>query len=147
MKWRKECWLDLGISLNTNSHFGQWVTIQLVHHHFHLTQAGGIIEVGADQSTDTATLTQIRDHLRTISHEFAKGVFTSPVSTHAEVPPGVGVMGERKTRISYTYKETTSGGQVIIATKDKTARTAVHEFLKYQIHEHATGDPLTTVKN
>ncbi len=117
-----------------------------VSHHFHLTPAGGIIEVSAKQNGDEETRKLIRDHLRTISREFADGVFTGPIATHAEVPPGVPVMRQRKTRIAYAYEETPDGARVIISTKDRTARTSVHDFLKYQIREHATGDPLSVQK-
>ena len=117
-----------------------------VSHHFHLTPTGGIIDVSVNQNADAETRKQIRDHLRTISQEFAEGVFTSPVATHAEVPPGVSVMRDRKARITYAYEETPAGARVIISTTDRTARTSVHQFLKYQIREHATGDPLSVQK-
>ena len=117
-----------------------------VTHHFHLTRAGGSIEVGVNQSVDEGTRQQIRDHLKTISREFADGVFTGPTATHAEEPPGVPVMRERKARIAYAYEETPDGARVVITTTDRTARAAVHDFLKYQIREHATGDPLSVQK-
>jgi hypothetical protein len=113
-------------------------------HHFHLTNSGGEIEVS---SADEVTRGQIRAHLRTIAQEFATGVFTSPVTTHAEVPPGVPMMQERKARIKYSYEETSSGALVRIETKDKAARNAAHEFLKYQIREHSTGDPIAVRKS
>jgi predicted Zn-dependent protease len=117
-----------------------------VSHHFHLTRAGGSIEVGVKQNADEVSLKQIRDHLRTISQEFADGVFTSPIATHAEVPPGVSVLRQRKARITYAYEETPGGARVIVSTTDRTSRTAVHDFLKYQIREHATGDPVSVQK-
>lgn len=114
-----------------------------VTHHFLLTRTGGSIEVAVNQTTDDVTRRQIRDHLKTISREFADGVFTSPTATHAEIPPGVPVMRERKSRIAYTYEETPTGARVVITTTDRKALSALHDFLKYQIREHATGDPLT----
>ena len=117
-----------------------------VSHHFHLTQTGGSIEVSVNQSADADSRKQIRDHLRTISREFADGIFTSSIATHAEVPPGVAVMRERSLRIKYTYEETPDGARITIGTADRAARTAVHDFLKYQIREHATGDPLPAKK-
>lgn len=117
-----------------------------VSHHFRLTRTGGSIEVGVNQSGDELTRKQIRDHLRTISQEFADGIFTNPIATHAEAPPGVPVLRERKARIAYAYEETHGGARVNISTTDRTARTAVHDFLKYQIREHATGDPVSVQK-
>ena len=114
-----------------------------VTHHFLLTRTGGRIEVNANQNSDEATRKLVRDHLRTIAQQFTSGIFTSPTTTHAEVPPGVPVMTERKAAIGYAYQETPQGGRVVITTADRTARKAVHDFLKYQIREHATGDPVT----
>jgi hypothetical protein len=117
-----------------------------VSHHFHLTRTGGSIEVGVNQDADEVTLKQIRNHLKTISQEFRDGIFTSPIATHGEVPPGVSVLRERKARITYSYKETPDGARVIISTTDRTARASLHDFLKYQIREHATGDPVSVQK-
>jgi hypothetical protein len=117
-----------------------------VSHHFHLTPSGGAIEVTVNQTADAGSRKQIRDHLKTVSQEFADGVFTSPIVTHAEVPPGVPVMRERKSRIKYAYEETPDGARVIIATTDRAAKTAVHNFLRYQIREHATGDSISIQK-
>jgi hypothetical protein len=117
-----------------------------VRHHFHLTASGGSIEVGVNAKDDAESLAQIRHHLQEIARQFAEGVFTSPIATHAETPPGVPVLRERKARIHYQYQETPEGARVTIDTKDRTARNAVHEFLKYQIREHATGDPLSVQK-
>ena len=41
------------------------------------------------------------------------------------------------------YVETAKGGRVDIVTSDPAALAAVHQFLKFQIAEHKTGDPLT----
>ncbi len=112
-----------------------------VTHHFILTETGGRIEVSVKQDADDATRRQIREHLKTISRDFAAGVFTSPAATHGEVPPGVPVMRDLKSRIAYTYEETPAGARVVIATSNRSARSAIHDFLKYQIREHATGDP------
>jgi hypothetical protein len=66
---------------------------------------------------------------------------------HAETPPGVEVMRKLKTEITYRYKETDRGAMVQISTKNPDALNAVHEFLRYQIKEHMTGDPLDVKSN
>ena len=48
-----------------------------------------------------------------------------------------------KEQIVYRYTETPKGGRVDITTTDPAALTAVHDFLKYQITEHQTGDAKT----
>lgn len=111
-------------------------------HHFRLTESGGVIEVQAKDAADRATRDQIRKHLKGIAEEFSNGVFDKPVATHAEVPPGVAEMQRLKGAISYAFEETSTGARVRIRTTDARAVRAVHEFLRYQIKEHATGEPM-----
>ena len=115
-------------------------------HHFRLTATGGAVEVGANDAADLVTRDQIRAHLKTIAAQFADGVFEKPEQTHAETPPGVTTMQARKASIGYAYEEMPNGGRVRITTSDAAALAAVHDFLRYQIREHATGDPLTIQK-
>jgi hypothetical protein len=55
--------------------------------------------------------------------------------------PGTKTMAERKAAIRFQYTETDKGGRVNIVTSDPEALAAVHQFLKFQIAEHKTGDP------
>jgi hypothetical protein len=112
-------------------------------HHFLLTADGGIIEVGVSEPADVANRDAIRSHLKDIAGEFARGDFTRPFATHNEVPPGVKTMQQRVGSITFGYEDTASGGRVVIRTADRRARMAIHEFLRYQIREHATADPLS----
>jgi hypothetical protein len=82
-------------------------------------------------------------HLQEISAEFAAGQFGKPFMTHGEAPAGVRVMEQRKHQIAYTFEAIPDGGRVVITTSDRRAKSAVHEFLRYQIREHQTGDPKT----
>ena len=115
-------------------------------HHFTLTPKGGTIAVTANDPSDTATRDHIRTHLEEIATSFAKGDFEKPLMTHGEMPPGVTEMQRAKTDITYSYEQTDKGGIVHIVTSTDRAAKGVHEFLRYQIREHATGDPLTVQK-
>jgi hypothetical protein len=110
-------------------------------HHFLLATNGGSIEVGVKDASDAESRTRVRAHLKDIAAEFAGGDFGKPFATHADVVPGVRTMQERRASIAYAYEDTTEGGRVRISTSDGEAREAVHAFLRYQIREHATGDP------
>ncbi len=112
-------------------------------HHFNLTADGGSIAVEANDSSDRASLDQIRVHLKEIAIAFGQGDFQRPFMTHSEVPPGVPVMQRLKTEIAYTFEESARGGIVRISTANAEARVALHAFLTYQIKEHATGDPVS----
>ena len=111
-------------------------------HHFRLSPAGGSIEVTVKDQADTATIAAVRAHLRSIAGEFAAGDFGKPFATHAEVAPGVAEMQRSKQIIAYRYEDLPQGGAVRIDTQDPRARDAVHAFLRYQITEHRTGDPV-----
>jgi hypothetical protein len=112
-------------------------------HHFLLTAEGGAIDVSVKQAADSTNLDAIRSHLKQIAVEFAHGDFAKPFATHGEVPPGVKTMQQRLRVITFRYEDTVDGGRVLIQTADRKAKIAVQEFLRYQIREHSTGDPLS----
>jgi hypothetical protein len=112
-------------------------------HHFTLTANGGAIAVTAKDAVDQTTRDQIQSHLQEIARSFAQGDFQKPLMTHGEMPPGVATMQRLKAAITYTFEATEHGGVVRIATSNADARDAIHDFLRYQIREHATGDPVT----
>lgn len=111
-------------------------------HHFYLTKTGGVIQVEANDEKDTASRDQIRQHLGHIAVMFAEGNFDIPMFVHDQAPPGVADMQRLKSAISYRYEETPRGGRVSISTEDAQAVAAVQSFLRFQITEHKTGDPL-----
>jgi hypothetical protein len=111
-------------------------------HHFFLTSDGGSIEVTAKVAADTASRDQIRIHLAHIREMFAAGDFSVPMFVHDTVPPGVSTMKRRAGAIRYSEEEIAGGGRVRISTTDADARDAIHDFLRFQIQEHRTGDPV-----
>ena len=111
-------------------------------HHFTLTKTGGTIQVTANVSSDSASRDHIRMHLQHIAKAFSAGDFTDPHEVHAEDPPGIPVMKDRKDKISYQFESVAKGGRVVITTVDTKAVEAVHDYLRYQIREHKTGDSI-----
>jgi hypothetical protein len=111
-------------------------------HHFRLTPRGGVIEVTANVESDAASRDAIREHLSHIAVLFAGGDFEAPMLIHDRVPPGVPVLKAKGKAIGWTYVESPQGGQVLIVTEDPEARAAIHEFLRFQIEDHQTGDTL-----
>lgn len=114
-------------------------------HHFMLHADGGTIEVTANDAADKESRDQIRQHLGHIARMFADGNFKAPMLIHDQVPPGVPVMQRLKAQIKYDYQETERGARVVITTTNPDALAAVHDFLRFQIKDHETGDP-TEVK-
>ncbi|MBZ5655124.1 MAG: hypothetical protein LAO56_07570 [Acidobacteriia bacterium] len=109
-------------------------------HHFRLFKDGGAIEVQANDPADKASRDEIRTHLSHIAEMFAAGNLNIPMFIHDTTPPGAPVMEKRHDLIHYKFQETEAGARVRIRTADKAALDAVHEFLRFQIAEHHTGD-------
>jgi hypothetical protein len=111
-------------------------------HHFLLASDGGAIQVEANDAKDTDSRDQIRGHLHHITMMFSEGNFQVPMLVHEKTPPGSEVMKKLKGEITYTFKETDRGAVIQISTGNAEALQAIHEFLRFQIKEHMTGDPL-----
>jgi hypothetical protein len=73
---------------------------------------------------------------------FGNGDFTAPMFVHDGIPPGVTTMKLLKAKIRYKYEEISSGGRVRIESSDPVALAAIHDFLRFQITDHQTGDTL-----
>jgi hypothetical protein len=111
-------------------------------HHFRLTSDGGAIEVTANDPNDKTNTAAIRSHLLHIVGMFGNGEFSTPMFIHDGVPPGATTMKLMKSAIHYTYQEMLSGGRVRIQSSDAIAVAAIHDFLRFQITDHQTGDSL-----
>ena len=116
-------------------------------HHFLLYEDGGAIDVSVKDRTDTKNRDAIRSHLPHIAMMFGQGDFNVPMLVHeTKDVPGSRELGQLKSKLRYNYVETPGGGRVNIVTTDPDALVALHTFLKYQIAEHKTGDPVAPTK-
>ena len=111
-------------------------------HHFVLAGDGGKIQVTANSATDRATIDQVRSHLSHIARAFRAGDFAIPMLVHGQNPDGVPTMQRLKSQISYAYEGRPDGAVVVIRSRNPEAVAAVQDFLRFQIREHKTGDPL-----
>jgi len=116
-------------------------------HHFRMTPDGGSIEATANDASDKASTEAIRSHLSHVAIMFGDGDFSMPMFIHDGVPPGVTTMKLLKAKIHYKYEEISSGGRVRIESSDPVALAAIHDFLRFQISEHQTGDTLVIADN
>ena len=111
-------------------------------HHFALTREGGRIQVTANAADDHVTIGQVRSHLKRIVKAFKAGDFAIPTLVHDQTPPGVPAMRRLKSEISYAYEAQPDGAAVAIRSQNPEAVKAVQAFLRFQIREHKTGDPV-----
>ena len=116
-------------------------------HHFLLFEDGGAIDISVKDAADAANRDAIRAHLPHIAQMFGAGNFETPMVVHeTKVVPGAAVLAAKKSTVKYQYVDTPRGGRVDIVTTDADALAALHEFLRFQIADHKTGDPLTPRK-
>ena len=113
-------------------------------HHFILTRDGGRIEVTARDAKDAASVKQVREHLQHIAVVFGQGDFALPGLVHdTRTVPGVDAMKRQAAALTFKFEEIANGAHVRIVGATPEAIAAVHEFLRFQITDHKTGDPLT----
>jgi hypothetical protein len=110
-------------------------------HHFLLKSDGGAIQVEVKDAADAENLKRVRRHLAHVARMFAAGDFDTPMLVHARTVPGTPEMSRLRSEIAYAFEETERGGRVLINAKSAEALAAVHQFLRFQIEDHRTGDP------
>ena len=116
-------------------------------HHFYLYRDGGAIDIAVKDASDSTNRDAIRAHLPHLAVMFGEGRFDAPMLIHDSANvPGTAVLRERSKALRYSYVETVDGGRVDIMTTDSAALAALHDFLRFQIVEHQTKDPLTVTK-
>jgi hypothetical protein len=109
-------------------------------HHFELRYEGGAIDVRANDVRDTESRNQIRTHFRHIARMFAEGNFNAPMLVHGVAVPGTATMTRLKNQLHWKLRETARGARITVTADNKESLDAVHEFLRFQIDDHKTGD-------
>jgi hypothetical protein len=109
-------------------------------HHFELHYDGGVIDVRANDVKDTESRDQIRGHFHHVAQMFSDGNFNAPMLVHSTAVPGTETMSRLKEQIHWDMQETPRGARIVITADNKPALDAVHEFLRFQINDHKTGD-------
>jgi hypothetical protein len=71
---------------------------------------------------------------------FADGNFNAPMLVHGVAVPGTAVMTRLKDQLHWNLAETPRGARISVTADNKEALDAVHEFLRFQIKDHETGD-------
>jgi hypothetical protein len=115
-------------------------------HRFRLHPDGGAIDIAVKDGADLVNRDAIRSHLPHIAEMFGEGNFEAPMLIHDTQVPGTARMAELKSRIRFVYVETPRGGRLDIFTSDASALAAVHEFMRFQIADHRTGDSTAVTK-
>jgi hypothetical protein len=131
-----------GVQQRGEAHQGMGFSQTKTSHHVILTPSGGYIQVTAKDPKDRGNIEQIQTHFTHIAELFAQGDFAIPQFVHDNNPPGVKTMKALKNEISYSAANLDDGAKLTITSHSPQAISAIHEFLRFQIKDHRTGDPL-----
>jgi hypothetical protein len=112
---------DAHSQMNERGEKGMGFSQSATTHHLFLKADGGVIQMEANDSTNTASRDEIRLHLGHIARAFQSGDFNIPMFVHDTVPPGVPEMKRLQKDIRYTFEESANGGHVIISSTNKDA--------------------------
>jgi hypothetical protein len=138
--------------------------------HFNLYTDGAAIDLSVVDPTDDVTRHDVQMHMQRLAVALMEGDFAAVRSAHAPSAqhanlhvltpnghtatgdastffvPGVATLTRLARSLKYVYVETPEGGRVNVTTTSAEALAALHEFLRFQISQHATGDPATVTK-
>ena len=109
-------------------------------HSFKLFADGGAIELRANDPADSESIEAVRTHLHEITAQFVAADFSTPAFVHGRPPAGVAAMERLHKDIAFQYQTVDRGGRIRMKTKNPDALAAIHDFLKFQVIEHRTGD-------
>lgn len=110
-------------------------------HHFGLTADGGYIDVRSNDIADVTSREQIQKHLHHIVQMFAAGNFSAPMLVHdPKNVPGTATMTALKDKLHWELADTPRGARLTVVADNQAALDAVHDFLRFQIEDHHTGD-------
>jgi len=112
-------------------------------HHFYLLKNGGAIEISAKDDKDADVIAAIQRHIAVQAKAFEKGNFDTPTLVHEKQPEGVPVIRKLRKEITFEVVPTDAGAALRMLSVNSQARQAIHDFLRFQIEEHKTGDPTT----
>jgi hypothetical protein len=105
-------------------------------HIFKMTVEGGIERVVVREPGASDEIALIQQHLRHEAERFQKGLYTDPAQLHGANMPGIRELVESASQIRVSYSALPDGAEIIFATRDLHALTAVHRWFGAQLSEH-----------
>jgi hypothetical protein len=110
--------------------------------HFYLLKNGGAVELAAKDPADKSTIDAIQKHLESQAKNFEKGNFDVPTTEKGKLPESVNTMKKLRKEITFEVMQMDAGAALRMFSVNTQARQAIQDFLKLQIEEHHTGDPI-----
>ena len=105
-------------------------------HVFTDTATGGVQDVVADDPTDDANISLIREHLQDEAAKFQTGDFSDPEAIHGPDMPGLTTLKDRYDEIAVDLNSTESGAAITYGAEDPALVQAIHDWFKAQTSDH-----------
>jgi hypothetical protein len=114
--------------------------------HYYLVKAGGVIELTAKDPADKSSVAAVQKYLETQKDLFEKGKNEGDAEVHGKVADGVPVLKKLRNEITFFTVKSEEGAVLRMFSTNEQARQAIQDFIKFQINEHKTGDPLVVAE-
>ncbi len=107
-------------------------------HIFEMTESGGVQQVIAKDSSNTAQIALIQQHIQHEAMMFSAGDFSDPMSLHGEEMPGIKELTAGAKQIKIEYAALPDGAQITFTTQDLHLITAIHRWFGAQLSDHGS---------
>jgi len=105
-------------------------------HIFRMTEAGGVQQVVAKDTSDATQIALIQQHLQHEAMQFQAGDFVDPMALHGADMPGLSQLQAGAAKISVIYTPLPDGAQLTYTTSDPQLITALHQWFGAQLSDH-----------
>ncbi len=112
-------------------------TLAATTHIFTKDAQGGVMQVVAKKSSETAQVNLVRKHLQEIRQQFLQGDFSGPSHIHGLDMPGLaGLKAAKPGQIDIAYKDVKGGAELRYKTADSDLVAAMHQWFDAQLSDH-----------
>jgi hypothetical protein len=111
--------------------------------HFYLLKNGGAIELSAKAETDKDTIDAIQRYVAAQAKAYDKGSFDIPTEMNGKPVDGVPVIKKLRKEITFEVVPMDTGAALRMLSVNGPAKQAIQDYVKFQIIERKSGDPLT----
>ncbi len=132
------------IDVNARFSKAMGTDVNKVVQHYYLVKNGGVIEFTAKDPNDTVSIAAIQKYLDLQRDQLEKGKVDVDADVHGKIPDGLLVVKRMRGEITFYTVKSDNGAVLRMFSVNEQARQAIHEFMKFQITEHKTGDSPTT---
>lgn len=119
------------------------VSLDKVTVHFYLVKNGGVMELLAKDPGDNSTVEALQKYLQNQKDLWEKGKETAVTDVHLRAPESAATMRRLRNDITFYAAKMDNGGVLRMFSINDQARTAIQDYMKFEIAEHNTGDPTT----